>query len=222
EAGQPGGTTLPSARRTLPHSETKITQGSGRSSRCIRAKTPGTWHDSDPTAQVDWSVAVAAWVEATEPILERVAATYNGTIRYEQLRDQLFDETGYRTRSLMTNWISQVLGPVQNATRAEAKPPLTSLVVLTGTGGVGPGYINHEHPAGDFTSDDERQRAAAVDRLTCYRTYCEHVPEDAAPQMTPVYVAKQTRRQKPDPRPRRTCPMCNTVLPASGRCDYCD
>ena len=54
---------------------------------------------------------------------------------------------------------------------------------------------NHEHPEG-FASFAELQHAAAVDRLTCYRTYCEHVPEDAAPQMTSLYIAKQhTPRQ---------------------------
>ena len=38
----------------------------------------------------------------------------------------------------------------------------------------------------------ERQHAAAADRLTCYRTYCDHVPEDAAPQMTSLFIAKKT------------------------------
>jgi hypothetical protein len=134
-------------------------------------------------------VAVAAWVQATEAILEKVAATYGGSITYEELAQQLFDETGYRTRMLLGQWIGQVLGPVQAATLTDGKPPLSSLVVRAATGGVGDGYVNHGHPEG-FASFAERQHAAAVDRLTCYRTYCAHVPEDAAPQMTSLYIAK--------------------------------
>ncbi len=192
------------------------------------AEAPGTWHDSDPTMRADWPIAVAAWVEATEAILEKVAATYGSSITYEQLAQQLFDETGYRTRMLLGQWIGQVLGPVQAATLTGGKPPLSSLVVRAATGGVGDGYVNHEHPEG-FASFAERQHAAAVDRLTCYRTYCDHVPADAAPRMTSLFIAKRTpldmaeqpRRQKPAPAPPRTCPTHHMVLPASGRCDYC-
>src|SRR4051794_9045691 len=147
------------------------------------AKNPGTWHDSDPKTKVDWDVAVKAWVQATQPILERVAATYGSSITYERLADQLFDQTGYRTRMLLSNWIGKVLGDVQTATLADGKPPLTSLVVRAATGGVGKGYINHAHPKG-FTTLAECEKAAAVDRLTCYRKYCAHVPQDAEPQMT--------------------------------------
>lgn len=192
------------------------------------AETPGTWHESDPTQKVDWQVAVAAWARAAGGILEGVAATYGGSITYDQLAQLLFDNTGYRTRSLLANWIGQVLGPVQAATLTESKPPLSALVVRAGTGGVGDGYVNHDHPEG-FASFAERQHAAAADRLTCYRTYCDHVPEDAAPQMTSLFIArktslygvKQTPPKKAAPPPPRTCPVHNMVLPVSGRCDYC-
>ncbi len=159
----------------------------------VTAETPGTWHDSDPATKAAWPVAVAAWVQATPTILERVAATYGGSITYEQLAHQLFDETGYRTRMLLGQWIGQVLGPVQAATLTGGKPPLSSLVVRAATGGVGDGYVNHEHPDG-FASFTERQHAAAVDRLECYRRYCDRVPGDAAPQMTPLFIEKQTSR----------------------------
>ena len=110
----------------------------------------------------------------------------------------------------------------------EGKPPLSALVVRAGTGGVGEGYVNHEHPEG-FGSFAERQHAAAADRLTCYRRYCDHVPGEAAPQMTSLFIAKQTSlypakqtpRPKPAPPALKTCPTHNMVLPASGRCDYC-
>src|SRR3954447_4747849 len=164
-------------------------------SEAVMAETPGTWHDSAPTTKVDWPVAVDAWVQASEAILEGVAATYGESITYEELAQQLFEKTGYRTRMMLGHWIGQVLGPVQAATLTESKPPLSALVVRARTGGVGDGSVNHEHPEG-LASFAERQHAAAVDRLTCYRTYCDHVPEDAAPQMTSLYVAKQhTPRQ---------------------------
>src|SRR4051794_12869043 len=154
------------------------------------AETPGTWHDAAPTRKAAWHVAVDAWVRATEAILEGVAATYGGSITYEQLAQQLSDRTGYRTRMMLGHWIGQVLGPVQAATLTEGKPPLSALVVRAGTGGVGEGYINHEHPEA-FGSFAERQHAAAADRLTCYRRYCDRVPVNAAPQMTSLFIAKQ-------------------------------
>src|SRR3954453_3021320 len=157
-----------------------------RSSEAVMPETPGTWHDSAPTKKGDWQVGVDAWVEAAEAILEGVAATYGGSITYDQLAQQLFDRTGYRTRMMLGHWIGQVLGPIQAATLTEGKPPLSALVVRAGTGGVGDGYINHEHPEG-FGSFPERQHAAAADRLTCYRRYCDHVPSDASPQMTSLF-----------------------------------
>src|SRR4051794_5501414 len=99
--------------------------------------TPGTWHDSDPATKVPWKEAVTAWVAATEPILEAVASVYGASITYDALARQLFNVTGFRTRMLLGNWIGQVLGPVQNATLTEGKPPLSSLVVRAETGGVG-------------------------------------------------------------------------------------
>ena len=154
------------------------------------AETPGTWHDREPTKKVAWHVATTAWAEAAEDILEEVASTYGSSITYDQLAEQLFDRTGYRTRMLLGQWIGQVLGPLQAATLTAGKPPLSALVVRAATGGVGDGYANHEHPEGfDFFA--ERQHAAADDRLTCYLTYCDHVPGDAAPQMTPLYIVTQ-------------------------------
>lgn len=183
------------------------------------AKPPGTWHDSDSSSKVPWPTAVSSWAAATEPILEGVASTYGGSITYQLLAQNLFEQTGYRTLMLLGNWIGKVLGPVQSATLAEGKPPLSSLVVRAETGGVGDGYVNHQNPCG-FATYAERQEAAAVDRLTCYRVYCDHVPEDAAPHMTALYIAKNAVKTEPSSAPM--CPMCSTAVPASGVCDYCE
>lgn len=181
-------------------------------------ETPGTWRDDDPPIAVAWTEAIAAWTEAAVPILETVASHYTGSVTYEQLAEQLFETTGVRTKMLLSNWIGKVLGPVQGTTLAEDKPPLTSLVV-TADGAVGKGYINHAHRHG-FTADFERQEAAASDRLECYRVYCDHVPEDARPHMTALYLAKHTRQPKAVVQPK-ICPTCSMMLPVSGQCDDC-
>jgi hypothetical protein len=85
------------------------------------ANALGTWHVSDLSTKVDWPVAVSAWVAATEPLLEYVASAYGGSITYEQLGEELFERTGYRTRMLLGNWIGKVLGPVQSG---HQNPPL--------------------------------------------------------------------------------------------------
>ena len=148
---------------------------------------------------------------STQPhqYLEDVASVYGGSITYEDLASGLFERTGYRTRMLLGNWIGQVLGPVQSATLADGKPPLSSLVVHAQTGGVGEGYVNHQHPEG-FTTSTERQQAAAVDRLTCYRVYCDHVPEDAEPQMTALYHSKKRGRAAAAPPPLESALVCFT------------
>lgn len=96
-------------------------------------------------------MTVSAWAAATEPILEGVASAYGGSITYQRLAEQMFEQTGFRTRMLLGNWIGQVLGPVQTATLVEGKPPLSSLVVRAETGGVGDGYVNHQNPRGFAT-----------------------------------------------------------------------
>lgn len=182
----------------------------------------GTWRVGPPPTKVAWSDAIAEWTAAAVPILQRVASNYNGSITYEDLAERIQTETGIRTRVRLSNWIGKVLGPVQDETLTSGNPPLSSLVIQKHTGGVGAGYINHTHMEG-YSDDTERQRAAAEDRLTCYRAYCQDLPEDAEPQMTELYVCRHQPRKR-DSRPRAevaTCPRCHMALPASGVCE-CD
>ncbi|PRY12627.1 hypothetical protein [Kineococcus rhizosphaerae] len=179
---------------------------------------PSTWHVSDPTQKVAMKAAKEAWVTAVIPILESTAARYGGYITYGALAERLFEETGYRTTQQLNYWIGDVLGTVQDDTKADGRPPLSSLVVYA-TGGVGPGYKNHKHDSKELTSETERQQAAAVDRLACYRRYCRDLPLDAAPQMTALWDAKHTRRAQPTPPPAQVCPECRMTLPATGLCD---
>ncbi|TNU73674.1 hypothetical protein FH969_10095 [Miniimonas arenae] len=201
---------------------------------------PGTWHDAAPEVQVEFDVAVQAWVEATVPLLEEVAGRYGGYVLYGDLAHELFERTGYRTRMLSGNWMGKVLSPVQRATSTDGRPPLTSLVVHA-DGSVSDGYITHGH-LGGFTDDVARQNAAAADRLTCYRLYADDVPDDAQPRMTTAWVDRygegpRPHREKSEraaaraakaaaaaraEEPPAICPSCFMQLPVSGVCGSCD
>lgn len=67
----------------------------------------------------------------------------------------------------------------------------------------------------------ERERAAAAERLECYRVYCKDVPADAEPQLTSKYDARVNPAKKDVPRPKPVCPGCEIQLPATGVCDDC-
>lgn len=162
---------------------------------------PGTWHDSAPTDKVDWPVAITAWTRAAEEVLEDVAAEHGATLTYQQFRDRVFDRTGYRTGMLSHQWALQVLAGVQQATRDGGKPPLAALVVRMSDGGVGAGYVNHDHPEG-FGSPEKRQHAAAADRDRCYRVYRDHLPDGAVPTVDVRHLPKPAVRQEPPSRPR--------------------
>ncbi len=190
----------------------------------VKAARPGTWHDADPEVAVPRSAALVAWQSVATGILKDVASEYGATVTYGDLKNRLFDDTGYRTRQLVSNWIAPVLGAIQEDTEAVGLPPLTSLVVHSNNGQVGSGYITHGRPKG-FDDPHEREVAAATDRLSCYRAYAHDVPDDAEPQLTKLYKSRRARdirvakRAAPDP---ASCPTCHEQLPATGVCDRCD
>lgn len=188
-----------------------------------KTKRPGTWHEGEPDVAVPRSTAVEAWESVAVGILKTVAANYNETITYGELKDQLFDQTGYRTRQLVSNWIAPVLGEIQRDTQSQGLPPLTSLVVDATSGQVGSGYITHGHLDG-FEDAREREETAATDRLACYRTYAADVPANAQPQLTERYRKRLERDRRaarlavPEP---AACPSCWVRLPHTGVCDSC-
>jgi hypothetical protein len=55
--------------------------------------TPGTYRVSDGS-RVEFAAAVAAWTAAAVPVLEQVARTYNATISYKELGDEVQQATG--------------------------------------------------------------------------------------------------------------------------------
>lgn len=185
---------------------------------------PGTWHDADPDVAVPRSTALIAWQSVATGILQDVASAYGKTVTYGMLKNRLFDDTGYRTRQLVSNWIAPVLGAIQRDTETDGLPPLTSLVVHLNNGQVGSGYITQGRPK-RFDDPHEREMAAATDRLACYRAYAHDVPDNAQPQLTKLYKLKRARdlrvgkRSNIDP---ASCPGCHEQLPATGVCDRCD
>ncbi len=184
---------------------------------------PATWHDSDPDVAVPRPTALTAWQSMGASILKDVAASYGATVTYGELKERLFDGTGYRTRQLVSNWMTPVLVAIQKDTQTDGVPPLTSLVVHTSNGQVGNGYITPGRPEG-FDDPHEREKAAATDRLSCYRAYAHDVPNDAEPQLTRLYKLRRARdvrvakRTAPEP---ASCPTCHEQLPATGVCDRC-
>lgn len=180
--------------------------------------TPGTWRESDGSA-VSWGEAKAAWSAAGHPILAEIAAEYGAWVTYKDFAERIQQATRIRTRSLLPNWIGEVLGEVARTCAANSEPSLTSLVVHTDQT-IGDGYVWALKELGRPVPDD-LERAAAEDRLECYRYFGADIPPDARPVMTPL-VAKARRRLSSANAQPSVCPTCHFRLPASGICDTCD
>ncbi|OYO23446.1 hypothetical protein CGZ93_05740 [Enemella dayhoffiae] len=164
-----------------------------------------------------------AWTDATIPVLSRVAERPYGHITYKDLAEELQRTTGYRTRTLLGNWIGRVLEPVIGSCLDQGLPPLTSLVVHTSTGDVGDGYHNPQHPYRSL-SGDRLEAVAAADRLACYRFFCPDLPADAEPRPTSLHseIEESRRRSAAATRPeRQVCDQCFMEVPRTGVCDNC-
>ncbi|QOT19274.1 hypothetical protein [Paenarthrobacter sp. YJN-5] len=167
--------------------------------------------------------SLVGWSEAAVPVLQEVARTYGNHITYKDLATRVFDITGVRTDMLVNNLSSMLLGKVIRICREQSLPSLTSLVVTAADGTVGPGFDEALRAAGKDIPESplERERAAAAERLECYRVYCPDVPADAVPQLTPKYEARVNPVKKEAPRLRPVCSVHGIQLPATGICDDC-
>lgn len=174
---------------------------------------PGTWREEDGT-RVEFADALDAWVPVGTSVLIGVAGTYGETITYKDLAERLWSETGIRTRSLLPNWIGDVLNRV-SAEQPHGQPLLTSLVV-DAEGRVGPGYEVPVRRA-EGGSPEDLQMHAAHTRLECYRAFGAELPSDGGrPQLTPQVRAA---RERSSPTKRAVC--CDMVVPLSGECGVC-
>ncbi|MDP1820904.1 MAG: hypothetical protein Q8K58_13585 [Acidimicrobiales bacterium] len=178
-------------------------------------------HDGDGNP-VGWNDAVRAWTTAAVRLLEATASTYGSYLTYGQLAEAVQAETGIATRSLMQNWIGEILRAVSDADAVADQPMLSSLIVRADQT-IGAGYGDAVHSRTGVLPEDLELHAAA-ERLACYRFYGAEVPDGAEPALPPnVASARATAaRSARDAKPRPVCPSCFMQLPLTGICGTCD
>jgi len=185
--------------------------------------TPGTWRVSDGSA-VLFRDAIAEWGRVAHDVLLDTATRYNDFVTYKELSEKVQEVSGIRTKSQMRNWIGKVLAVVVEECARRGEPPLTSLCV-TQNQTVGDGYRFVLETAGEPIPDDLDHHAAEA-RLRCYRAYSTDLPSNGGtPTLPPRVTASReaAARKAAAARPEKVelCPEHHTVLPRSGRCDYC-
>jgi hypothetical protein len=185
-----------------------------------RTKTAGTYRLADGT-RVSFDEAGAAWAEAARGVLISVAGEYNSVITYAELAEAIQLASGIRANTLVMHWVGGVLGRVsrQSALRDE---PLISALCVHRDGTVGDGYAVAVAAARGVRPADPDEHAAQ-ERLRCHRAFgAELPPGGGQAALTSQVAARRRRRALPAlVTPPAVCPIHNTVLPASGRCDDC-
>ncbi|MEJ5943873.1 hypothetical protein WDZ17_01010 [Pseudokineococcus basanitobsidens] len=198
----------------------------------VAATPPGTYRTADGSA-VAFPDALDAWTSAAIAVLTARARTYGATVTYGDLARSLFARSGVATRSLLQNWIGDVLARVADACAdaSNDRPPLDALVIRGTDGAVGGGYGDAvARNTGTRPHDVERHAAEA--RLACYRALAQDLPADGGHPVLTTRTTAQPRRRAAAPRPAKpaptpeplpaVCPTCFTQLPRSGQCDTCD
>lgn len=187
-------------------------------------KTPsyGTYREVD-RSRVEFSDALETWIGLAYDALILTASSYHAVISYGELAQKVQEASGVRTKMLLANWIGRLLERVAQEAKRVGDPPLTSLCVHQ-DGTIGEGYVNAPKSVDDSPGDDV-ELYAANHRLLCYRKYARDLPSDGgSPALTSVeserrrVAARHAKRAEPP----NLCRRCSTVLPVSGRCDYCD
>ncbi|WP_130014797.1 hypothetical protein [Serinicoccus sediminis] len=180
---------------------------------------PGTYRVTEGS-RVPFKDALASWVPIAHQELISTAKRYHAVITYMELSELVQEKSGIRTRVLLTNWIGKLLEEVAVRAKAKGEPPLTSLCVHQ-DGTIGPGYARAPRSVVDSPGEDI-EYYAAEHRLLCYREYAVDLPEDGGrPALTKAETRRRARKAAQQPIMQPVCPNCSTVLPATGRCDYC-
>lgn len=167
-----------------------------------------------------------AWGPVAHEMLVETAGRYHDTITYQQLANGVQKRTGVTTRSLMMNWIGQLLDVVALHAHDAGDPPLTALVVRS-DGTVGDGYEKATAiTTGGLVTD--LQMRAAEDRLACYARYASDLPADGGEARLTPQVAQRRERLANAPRPVQpktygsVCPSCFMEMSVTGACNNCD
>lgn len=163
-----------------------------------------------------------AWAEAAVPILQGVAGTYNATITYAELAEQVQETSGIVTTQLMRYWIAKVLGLV---TEAAGDEPMLAALCIRHDGSIGGGYAEAVGRARGTVPEDPEVHAAA-ERLACYQAFGATMPNGGGrPTLTPEVSARRDRARSArgeEAIPRTACPTCFMLLPHTGQCDECE
>jgi hypothetical protein len=181
---------------------------------------PGTYRVADGS-RVDFGKALLAWVPFAYAELVSTARSYHAVVTYLELSERVQEQSGIRTRMLLTNWIGKLLEEVARFAAARGEPPLTALCVRQ-DGTIGPGYARAPKSVVDEPGEDI-EYYAAVHRLLCYRKYAKDLPADGGqPALTTAEAQRRARKGQREERAPSVCSSCFTVLPVSGRCAYCE
>jgi len=182
---------------------------------------PATFRATDATP-VAWTEAEEAWVAQAREILIGTAARYRSVITYKALAEEVQARAGIRTKSLLMNWMGDVLERVAAECHERQEPQLTALCVRS-DGTVGDGYAQVTGKTRGEVPEDPDQHAAD-ERLACHRFFGADLPSGGGIAVLTEQVAARRRRAAPKPVEREAalCPSCFTQMPLSGGCDPCE
>ncbi len=213
ETRDPAGEAGPVGTLVADEDEIDLTDGA--------SELPATHRVADGS-EVSTSDARQAWADAAKPILEGVAGTYNATITYAELAEQVQESSGVVTSQLMRYWIAKVLTLV---TEASGEGPMLAALCIRHDGSIGGGYGEAAGRARGEVPEDVELHAAG-ERLACYEAFGATMPNGGGrPTLTPEVSARRERARsaRGEPAiPRTTCPTCFMLLPPTGQCDECD
>lgn len=181
---------------------------------------PGTFRTSDRSA-VEWGAAVKAWAGAARTVLLRVAQRYHAEITYKQLALEVQAATGISTRSLLRNWIGDVLEEVALDAQKCGEPIITALCVRQ-DGTMGPGYMSPVVRVYGSPPEDLEQQGAE-ERLKCYRYFgAADLPADGgAPKLNGLVARKRLRATPKAEQREEVCPQHHLRYRAGGECPAC-
>ena len=114
----------------------------------------------------------AIYVEAAFDILADAARSGVGKITYGSLAERIAENTGIEENRPLNWWIGDVLERLSRRNQENGEPLMSSMVVRTATGQVGPGYrdmlrnLFGEHP-------EDAEEHAALQRVRCHRFFTE-------------------------------------------------
>ena len=167
--------------------------------------SPGTWREADGSA-VSLDEAKSTWAVAARPVLISTAEHYQGYITYTQLAGAVQESTGVRTRSQVRTWIGGVLQLVADDCHQRGEPSLTALAVHSDET-VGAGY-EYALALTGAPKPADLDLQAAEDRLACYRSFAQDLPEGGGRSaLTPKLHAARRRAARLVERPMRDLPQ---------------